>query len=274
MLRRALESVAAQTMKDLVWVIVNDGGEQGPVDEVAALGRGRGLDLAVIHRISGEGMEAAANAGVRQTTSSYVAIHDDDDSWEPRFLGATTALLDQTPDYVGAVTSVTTVTERIDAAGIVELRRDARPLKAKAIHLADMARANLFPPISFLYRRDLFDRLGGYDETMRVLGDWDFNLRALLIGDIALIAEALANYHVRPKLGDKQDGYANSVIAEVNVHHEVDAAFRNRLIRDDIAKGKFGLGVLVALARMQSQAAGRRGIDIRKTLTGLWGQAR
>lgn len=56
---------------------------------------------------------------------------------------------------------------------------------------------NLFPPISFLYRREVFNAVGRYDESMAILGDWNFNIKVLLHGDIGGLPEVLSSYHVR-----------------------------------------------------------------------------
>ena len=45
------------------------------------------------------------------------------------------------------------------------------------VYLSDLAVENRFPPISFLFRRSVYDKIGGFDEELPVLGDWDFNLK-------------------------------------------------------------------------------------------------
>jgi glycosyltransferase involved in cell wall biosynthesis len=255
MLRRALDSVCSQTMTDLIWAIVNDAGEKEPVEAIAEAARSRGCTVLTVHNEIQKGMEAAANAGISQTASSYIVVHDDDDSWDPRFVEACTSFLDQRPEFVGVVTQTVSVKERILPDRILELKRGPSRRNLKAIHIADRARSNLFPPISFLYRRDLFDKIGGYDEAMKVLGDWNFNLHALLLGDIGVIDEPLARYHVRPHLESRQDSYSNTVVSGLTDHHEHEALFRNRHIRNDIALGKVGLGTMLAIGRLHSKAS-------------------
>ncbi|CAN5385787.1 hypothetical protein BH10PSE7_BH10PSE7_28970 [soil metagenome] len=254
-LARAFESVRSQTMKDFVWIVVNDGGDKAPVDEIVNKAVAAGIAVTVIHHDRSHGMEAASNIGIRAGSSRYVVIHDDDDTWRPDFLDAVTDLLDRQPGHAGAISHTTIVSERITPDAIVGIGRAPHRPGLNAIHLADMARANLFHPIAFVYRRDLYDRIGGYDETMNVLGDWDFNLRMLMEGDIAVVPKALANYHVRPHRADRADPYANTVVASLPDHTESDAAFRNRHIRRDIATGTPGLGMLLALGRLQSKAS-------------------
>ena len=251
LLERALNSVSAQTMKNFVWVIVNDGGEASAVDRLAGRARQSGIEVSVIHNAKSNGMEAASNAGVRGSVSNYVVIHDDDDSWAPEFLSATTAFLDTAGDYAGVVTHASRITERIAGSRIDTVRREPHKPVLQAVHLSDMARSNLFPPIAFTYRRSLFDKLGGYDETMPILGDWDFNLRTLTLGDIGVISRPLANYHVRNGEPLDDGTYANSITPGQTRQLIADAAYRNRWLRADIEAGRPGLGFLLAIGRLQ-----------------------
>jgi glycosyltransferase involved in cell wall biosynthesis len=250
LLERARASIAAQTMKDFVWAIINDGGDRSAVDQVAHGAKDLGLEVTVLHRETRVGMEAASNAAVRATDSTYVAIHDDDDSWEPGYLLATTGFLDVNTTFVGAVTHARKITERLEGGRVRALRSEAHLPLLDSIQLADIVRWNLFPPIAFTYRRAVFDRVGGYDETMEVLGDWDFNLRTLLEGDIGVVPEMLANYHVRKAGRDASGVYLNSVIRDYQRHVAADASYRNRRIREDLAAGKVGLGWLLAAGRL------------------------
>jgi glycosyltransferase involved in cell wall biosynthesis len=257
LLRRARLSIASQTFRDLVWVVVNDGGERDPVDAEVAAVRGAGLPAIAIHREASGGMEAAANAGIRATSSRYIAIHDDDDSWERPFLAATVAALEKHGDFVGVVTHSMAVIEEFLGDSIVTISRRRRTPWLRAVHLADLAVTNQFPPISLLFRRAAYEAVGGFDEGFPVLGDWEFNLKLAVQGDILVLPRALANYHVRVTGGASIARYANSIVDERELHHLQDAVFRNRLLRADMAAGRIGIGILVALARLQHRGRTR-----------------
>lgn len=249
MLPRAFESVRSQSYPDLVWVIVNDGGERAYVDAVADKGRAQGIDVRVVHHDESKGMEAASNAGVAACESDLVVIHDDDDSWHPDFLRVMTRSLDELPGHAGVVCHSMRIDERIEAQGagerVVEASR--RPFNSwlRSIYLHEISEENQFPPISFLFRREHWVRVGGFDESLPVLGDWDFNLKVLLNADIGVVPQVLANYHHRVA----GSAYANSVVGGVEKHVAYDAILRNRHLRNDIAAGRPGLGFLLADGR-------------------------
>jgi glycosyltransferase involved in cell wall biosynthesis len=260
LLPRARESVAGQSFRDFVWVVVNDGGDRAVVDREAQAAERDGVDVAVVHRESSTGMEAASNAGVAARNSRYVVIHDDDDSWSPEFLEATTGFLEDNPHYGGVVTQAVKVEERLTGQAVQVTGRRIYNPNLHHIRMADLATQNLFPPISFLFRRWLYDEVAGFDESLPVLGDWDFNLRCCLAADLAVIPRPMANYHFRELQSGADGRYGNTVRAGVSQHVEYDAIYRNRKLREDLAANKLGLGMLLYHATL-SQRLGER-IDV------------
>jgi Predicted glycosyltransferases len=235
MLSRAARSVASQTFRDFVWVVVNDGGDPSEVDRLVNMYRRSLPEVIVVHHEVNKGMEAASNAGIRASDSEFIVIHDDDDSWETTFLETTVSFLekDSKVPFGGVVTSITHVDEVMtDKEVIIRARKPWHPTYSAypkgAVQLADLCVINQFAPIAFLFRRSVYDEIGGYDETLPVLGDWEFNLRFLARHDIAALPDALANYHHRPQ---STNSYGNSVLAGQLSHVAYDAILRNRIIR-------------------------------------------
>ncbi len=250
LLRRAMASVLSQTSGDWVHVIVNDGGDPAPVDRLAAEHAERYAGrLHVVHNPRSLGMEAASNVGLRARDSRHVVIHDDDDSWEPDFLAATTAILDGQADgrVAGVITHSVRIDERILGDRVEIDRRAPYNDWVRSITLFRMAGGNMFPPISFLFRRSVLDEVGYYREDLPVLGDWEFNLRFLARHDIAVLPRPLALYHHRPSNTDP--AYANSIFGAQDKHALYDALIRNELMRRDLDSGRLGLGTLVNLGQ-------------------------
>ena len=246
LLRRALDSVCGQTFRDFVWVIVNDAGEKEGVNAVAAEAAKRGVEVKVLHREQSFGMEAASNAGIRSCESEYIVIHDDDDSWEPDFLRRTVEFLEHEPIFAGVITHTLLVNEVIENGTVRTTSSYNFKPWLKSIYIMEMLMVNSFPPISFLYKRGMYDRIGGYDESLPVLGDWDFNIRFLMKADIGVIPEMLARYHHRDTITDADDVYGNTVNAGVCQHIRYDAILRNHYLRTSPQD----LGVLANLAAM------------------------
>jgi glycosyltransferase involved in cell wall biosynthesis len=245
-LDRAVSSVLAQSFSKWRLIVVNDGGDPAEVESVLAGHATRlGSRLVVVHNPASVGMEAASNIGIAHATTDYILVHDDDDTLEPGFLEATTGFLESAEgaSYNGVASKVTKVVERIVDDRIVVDRRERYRPEIESIELSGMAHRNLLCPISFLYRRAVHDTIGFYDESLPVLGDWEFYLRFLAKHDVHLLPAALANYHVRPVA--PCDAYGNSVAAAARQVPRHRAAIKNRLLRIDLERGTFGLGAML-----------------------------
>ncbi len=246
-LERALLSVARQTFREYIHVVVNDGGDNDVVKATIEKTNCDHARVRLVDAVKNRGMEAASNLAIASADSDYIVIHDDDDTWEPTFLAKTVTLLDSKrgKHYGGAITKSTYVSEEVTSKGIVVHDRAPYNGWVENVHLMEMAIANFYPPIAFVFRREVYDKLGGYNEQYPVLGDWDFNLRFLVDADIALLPEALANYHHRDR-GDTTT-FGNSVIAGRSKHLEFSSIVRNNLVRSLVQRGHAAAATLAGV---------------------------
>lgn len=251
LLKRALESVQAQTMRDFVQVIVNDGGDKTAVEKLVK--KYPKETIHVIHNDISVGHTRALNQGVKALKSTYVAILDDDDSWSPDCLENVVPFLDTT-GAKGAVVVMDRIIEEVKGANITEISRNRWLPGQKYISLYKQCIDNYLATNCFVYRRDAYDELGGYDEKLGVAEDWDFGLRFLMKYDVELLQteRPLAFYHHRPEMtGDS----GNSVFAGVASHQYHQNMLANKYLRDDIQKGVFGIGYIINSLKYDREAA-------------------
>lgn len=251
LLKRALQSVTQQTFKDWLLVIVNDGGDPGPIhDMLATLDAELQKKIILVSHPDSIGMEAASNAGLEKLQTEYAMIHDDDDSLHPDYLSRTTAYLDNPPHprVKGAITRTTRVIEKIEN-GTVEIL-DEFPFHdwAESMSLRRMMGQNFIAPICFMFNREACLEVGAFREDLPVLGDWDFNVRFLEKYEIGIVPEFLAFYHDRPN-PDNPD-YATTFSSKGDLHVFYDNFLRNEWLRKDIEEGKTGRGVIANQAIM------------------------
>lgn len=246
LLPRALASVLSQTHEDWHLYVVNDGGERKPIDDLIShyftAFNGR---ITAIHHEESQGMEAASNAALRTSHGDFIAIHDDDDSWHPKFLEETIEFLLASGNqrYAAVVTHCTEIRERVVDDGIVEEGRRMWAGNRKFIDFADMLQQNNVPSIALLIRRSAAQRLGYFNESLPVLGNWDFNLRLMYMGDIAVIPKSLAYYHTRCSVGHQH--YSNSMSGLHQSQYELYfGLYRNSLFRASLQNGISHLGPL------------------------------
>lgn len=159
----AIQSVDAQGYDDLEIAIVDDGSTDGTADVAAALG-GRVRSL----RQENRGPSAARNAGLAATTGEIVAFLDADDLWPERSLEVRLEFLARNRDCA------------IVGGRIRDLWPD---LLGPGRHQLDSPRAtHSFNVGCALFRRSLFDVIGGFDEALRNGEDVDLLVRAAARG--------------------------------------------------------------------------------------------
>ncbi|MEM6381031.1 MAG: glycosyltransferase [Pseudomonadota bacterium] len=249
LLKRAATSVAGQTFSDYSWVVVNDGGDEEAAKTTVLSGCVDLRRITFVSNVKSLGMEAASNVGIRAVNSKYVLIHDDDDSLHPDFLKRAVEFLDSEAGarYGGVVTGSIYVSEEIVGDTVVEHERSPYKGWLRNIHLSEMLAENTFPPIAFLYRRSVYDEIGGYDEEFPVLGDWVFNLEFLLKADIKVIPDPLAYYHHRDRGDSSKDTvYSNSVIGGQTKHEEFSSVARNKFMRRHAESNAIAAGAIMA----------------------------
>lgn len=245
LLPRALRSVLAQSFTDWRLYLVNDGGDRAALEAVLAPYLDAfGTRLTVIHHAESLGMEAASNAGLQAGAGRYFAIHDDDDGWDAAFLSRTVEFLEAPAhaSFIGVATGCDVVQERIEGSEIVTVAQFPWVYFQPPVSYGALLGRNQMPPITLLLRRALLERIGFYNPALPVLGDWEFILRGLAVGDVGAIEDRLAFYHHRVAADARI--YANSVTGGINLHREMQARMGNHIIRGALQQQPALLGVL------------------------------
>jgi len=248
-LKRALDDLCEQTYKDFICVVYNDAGDADAVVKVMeTLSEEQKKHTKVINNDISRGMEAASNAAIASVDTEYVAIHDDDDTWHPEFLERTIHHLEETR-AAGVVVHTDKIIEELVSADIIEKSRSQWMPDIKVINLYRQCIDNQMTPITFIYKRSVYDELGGYDETLPVLGDWDFGIRFLQKHDVEYLDPgfALANYHHRKYV---KGSMANNSFGDgIEKHRYWSNKLMNKYLREELATGQLGVGYIMSKLR-------------------------
>ena len=180
-LRRAVESVRAQTFRDWELLIVDDGSSDGTDRDWSDPSDSRIRYLSTDHR----GVSAARNLGIELARFPWIGFLDSDDSWLPHKLETQLAALESHPGY-WAVHS--------DEIWI----RRGRRVKPKKIHRKyggwvyrySLPRC-VISPSSILLSRRLLDRCGAFDEDFPVCEDYELWLRLFARHPICFVDQPL-----------------------------------------------------------------------------------
>lgn len=184
----AVGSVQAQTHDDLeIWVV-----DDGSTDNTRQVMEEFTADSRVHYcfRENG-GLPAARNTGIRQSRGDIIGLCDADDMWEPDKLEK------QLPVFHGSprVGVVYTDAQRIDPAGA---RLPARAWGAEYRVSGQITRQlvlrNVVTGSTSLIRRECFDAVGLYDESLTGAEDYDLWLRISTRFEFAYLDEVTYLY--------------------------------------------------------------------------------
>jgi glycosyltransferase involved in cell wall biosynthesis len=167
----AIESVLTQTFSDWELLIVDDGSTDNTL-EIATAYAHRDSRLVVIQQAN-SGISAARNRALANASGSLIAVLDSDDVWLPEFLEKQVRILEDHPD----VDIVTGNAWFLGSARDGQLARpypDRRPHPDLVNLLAD--EESVF--IMAVFRRRVYETIGGFDEALRTNEDYDYWLRA------------------------------------------------------------------------------------------------
>ena len=182
---RALRSALSQERVEHEVIVVDDGSTDETPAQLVALDEPR---LRIIRLEIRGGVARARNAGIAAASGEWIAFLDDDDVWSPNKLRAQ---LDQAVGeraelvYAGVVS--------VDEEGAV---RYVFPLPSPAELPALILAASVLPAgcSNVLARTELVRAVGGFDERLFQLADWDLWIRLAGAGRAAACAEVLVAY--------------------------------------------------------------------------------
>lgn len=179
-LGEALESVAAQRYQNWECIVVDDGSTDD-TNEVGNRYAARDKRFKYIHQ-QNSGVSAARNAALKASAGEYIQLLDADDLIEPDKLKLQAALLNENKaiDLVYSsfvVFKEAAPTERIGPK--LMLNKNPATGRGEQI-LTPLVDDNLFLPGCVMFRRTLYEDVGGFTEGIEGIEDWDFFYRAVL----------------------------------------------------------------------------------------------
>lgn len=188
--RATIDSVLAQTYSPFELIVVDDGSS----DRTVPILQGYGDRLRLV-RQKNRGVSAARNRGASEGNGEFLAFLDHDDLWEPQLLATLVPILAADP-RLGLVYSDASV---IDASGAVRGRRGTYLNYHHGEIFEQLLRGNFIPVETTLLRASLYRELGGCDEGLRYLEDYELCLRCARRAPVGFHPGILARYRIHAR---------------------------------------------------------------------------
>lgn len=215
-IRESIDSVLRQTIKDWELIIVNDcsnDGTQAIIDEYAR----KDARIKVINNKINRKLPAALNIGFSKATGKYLTWTSDDNFYYDNALEKLSDFLDENQDSYMVCSDMQWINEQ------------GMDLKLDTIYDNQRIIYNDCVGASFMYRREILNELGGYDEAFFLVEDYEYWFRIRLkYGRIDYINEKLYCYRlhansltetrskaIHAKLLDMREKYFDDIIDNI-----------------------------------------------------------
>ena len=165
-LAEAIDSVLAQDFKDFELIVVDD----GSTDTTREILDTCGQDIIVL-RQTNKGVSAARNRGIAEAGGQLVAFLDSDDLWLPRKLSRQVDFFRLNP------AAVINQTEEIWHRNGVRVNPKNRHRKPSGMIFERSLGLCLVSPSAVMIKKNLFNAVGVFDESLPACEDYDLWLR-------------------------------------------------------------------------------------------------
>jgi glycosyltransferase involved in cell wall biosynthesis len=271
----SIRSVIAQTYSGWELIVVDDGSTDDSIARIDALAEPR---IAVLRQPRIGNVARLRNLGAAAARGDYLAFLDSDDLWLPAKLELQLAGLAGKPDAWSYASHALA-----DAQGMQMPLRSGRfaPVSGKVLR-ALLTEETSATVITWLVPRALFERLGGFDEQLRLREDLDLVLRLAQAADAVAAPQVLARARDPPgrKSRAAADQHRLTALVFDRAAKRIDDPLLKRLARrrrgDHLASAASALiaqGRLIAGGAQLGRALGS-GVGLRRSAraaaAGLW----
>ncbi|OAG28326.1 glycosyltransferase family 2 protein [Thermodesulfatator autotrophicus] len=178
-LKEAIESVLAQSFKNFELIVVDD----GSTDDTPYLATR--YHIRYVRKQKRQGVSAARNTGIRLAKGSFIAFLDSDDLWLPEKLAKQIVFFKKNPEAVAVQT------EEIWIRRGKRVNPRQRHKKPSGYFFDRALELCLISPSGVMLKREVFDKIGLFDESFPACEDYELWLRLLARYPVFLINEPL-----------------------------------------------------------------------------------
>jgi len=184
-IRRALESALAQTYRDFEIVVLDDGSTDNTAEIVQSLHSDK---IRYIRHKQNCGYSAACNGGISAANGELIGFLDSDDIWMPDKLERQVGFLSRHPEVDAVFTDVEIVGELQRIPSLIGIMKrfskllerkentEEHVLSGREIYLCLLEEVPI-KPTAFLSKREIYERVGTFNEVWPSGTDWDLFLR-------------------------------------------------------------------------------------------------
>ena len=162
-LQRTIDSVIIQTFKDFEWIIIDGGSTDGSKELIEEYSK----YITCWVSESDKGIYNAMNKGIQRAHGEYLHFLNSGDVFYSK-------------DILYDIFYIKSYNHDILTGNIINNGKELRGIGYQDISLNDFFYNSVFHPSSFI-KRELFYTFGFYDENYKIVSDWKFFLKSIIL---------------------------------------------------------------------------------------------
>lgn len=184
-IKRAVESVLEQTYPVQEIIIADDCSQDNTEEVLQQIDDPR---IRYFRLPQNRGAGGARNFGVDKAQHDLIAFHDSDDEWVANKIESQMEHWERYPDYGLMYTAYSIIMpDQINYVG----PNMSGERKLEGDILAELLYKNMVDAPAIVVKKQIFYEVGGFDETMCALEDWDFAIKVAKKYPIGFVPEVL-----------------------------------------------------------------------------------
>lgn len=188
----AMDSVLGQDHRPIQLIVVDDGSTDHSVANIQqwfSTNASSDFECLLVQQ-KNQGGNVARNTGIKNAKADYVAFLDSDDLWHEDKLKKQLALFNVDP----ALGAVYCGLEHIRAEDGSVIQKEERNYATGDLSERLLVSDCTAPTSCYLIRREVFDKVGLFDEELQARQDWDMWIRISTEYKISAVKEHLVSY--------------------------------------------------------------------------------
>ena len=166
-LQRALDSVINQTYKPAEIIVVDNGSSDGTLKFLRE--QHPKITILTENKI---GVSSARNKGIKKSINQWIALLDSDDAWHPRKLEIQTSMLDSALKEYNLIH-----TDEVWFRNNKHINQMKKHKKQGGYIFERCLSLCCISPSSVLFKKNILDKVGLFDESLPVCEDYDMWLK-------------------------------------------------------------------------------------------------
>ena len=180
LLKRALHSVISQTFVPQEIIVVDDGSSDRTKDWVSE----RFPDVRYIYQ-DNSGVSSARNAGIKEAKGSWIAFLDSDDEWMPNKLEQQKRVINSFQEAWLCHTNEIWIRNGVRVNQMKKHQKYGGDVFENCLDICRIS------PSSVLIKKEVFEMVGLFDESLKVCEDYDLWLRITAVLPVIFLDQPL-----------------------------------------------------------------------------------